>query len=461
MAEDAVVGRLYEFADGLSYEDLDADTIETTGFRILDSLAVALRAIEDEGVEHLAKYAAGKHGPEEGAIIGTTDRAAVEYAGFANAAMIRYLDWNDTYLAAEAAHPSGCIGGLLASADARDLTGRELILATVIAYEVHCGLCDQASFTKEGFDHVNYGLVALPVALGAVLGMDRESVSDAIGIAATGNLGTLQAREAPISEWKGYAFANAVRNAIVAVELTEAGVGGPAEPFEGTHGLNTIIERPIDPDALELGAPFRINETHLKAYPICHHILAGIDALFEIAESSDLDPESIHAIDVDTYEIAIRVAGGEEKWRPTTRGTADHSIPYCLARAILDGPIEPAHLDEDRLAEPDVIELMDRIDVDHDEVFTEQYGDAFPHRVRIETEDETFESTVRYPRGHPRNRLDRHEVAEKLTAGGYPRPTVEELVGTVADLGKAASVDPLFEAARNVAESRRPADQHT
>ncbi len=460
MAEDPVVHELWSFANELTFEDLDEETVEAAQLRIFDSLAVALRANEDPRIERLVGYASTKGSAHEGAILGTTERAAVEYAGFANAAMIRYLDWNDTYLTAEAAHPSGAIGGLLAYADARDLTGRELILATVIAYEIQCRLCDQASFTEEGFDHVNYGLVALPVALGTVLGLSESAVSDAIGIAATGNLATLQARQPPISEWKGHAFANAVRNAIFSVELTAEGVGGPAEPFVGTHGLDTVLERSIDPDGLELGPPYRVTETHLKAYPICHHILAGIDAVFDIGETIDLAPAAIEAIDVDTYEIAIRAAGGEEKWRPTTRGTADHSIPYCLARAIIDGPIHPEHLDERRLDEADVLELMDRIEVQHDETFTAEYGEAFPHRVTVRTDDGTHAATVRYPRGHVRNPLDWNEVAAKLTGGGYPERTVDRLRSAVADLDGEESVQRVVAACADV-DSPDQADQHT
>lgn len=452
MDEDDLFGQLWDVTERVEYDDLDHDTIDTAKLRIYDSIAVGLRAIDDDRIGRLHQFAQSKSGTDQGSILGTATTGSVEYAAFANAAMIRHLDWNDSYLRAEAAHPSGNIGAILPLAEANDRSGQDAILATVLAYELQCRLCDVASFTDAGFDHVNYGLVSVPLTYAKLAGLNREQAHAAVGIAVNSHIALLQARQAPLSEWKGYAFANAVRNGIVAGELGREGVHGPSHIFTGTQGLHTVLNGTLDGTTLGLGDDgFAINETHLKRYPICHHILAGIDAAMEIRSMDTFDPADIQSIDVHTYDIAIRVAGGEDKWRPTTRGTADHSIPYCLARALLDGPIEPDDLDGSALHENHVIELMDRIEVHPNEAFSDAYGESFPHRVVVDTHQDTVESTVEYPAGHYRNPLEWEEVTTKLTGSDrIASDAAEQLRAAVENLDTSDDIADLIAAAERI-----------
>lgn len=448
---DDVVEELCSFATRLSYDDLPVETVETAKLRVFDSLVTGLMSLREDPVRRLVSHASTEHGAAGAPILGTEHAASVEYAAFANAGMIRYLDWNDTYLSAEAAHPSGNIGAILAAGAANGRSGRELLAATALAYEAQCRLCDLASFTGTGFDHVNYGLVSVPLAVGRLMGLSEAELHEAVSISLGGHLGLLQSRQAPLSEWKSFAFGNVARNGVAAAELAAAGIHGPSGIFTGEHGVNSVVDARIDAADLALGEGFLIDETHLKRYPICHHILAAIDCVDSITDRADLDPAAIESIDIGTYEIAIRATAGEGRWRPTTRGTADHSLPYCVARALVDGTIGPDELDESRLADDDVVAVMDRVDVHHEASFTERYGDAFAHEVRITTADGEYERQVDYPLGHYKNPLSWDDVATKVLdhARCSPGP-VRDLRAAAETLDEAPDVDALFDVAAAV-----------
>lgn len=452
-ASDEIVDALCSFATQLSYDDIPAETIETAKLRLFDSIAVGLLSLEEDPVRRLISHSATKHGSEEASILGTDRDASLEYAAFANAGMIRYLDWNDTYLTAEAAHPSGNIGAILAAGEANGNTGREILLATVLAYEVQCRLCDLASFTGNGFDHVNYGLASVPLAVGRLMGLPEAQLKEAVSISLGGHLGLLQARQVPLSEWKSFAFANAARNGVVAAELAKSEIRGPSQIFTGTYGIESVVDDTLDPSELALGDGFLLDETHLKRYPICHHILSAIDCVTEITDETDLQPAEIDAINVETYDIAIRATAGEGKWRPTTRATADHSLPYCVARTIIDGTIGPSELDEHRLSEDDVVELMDKIDVHHNESFTEAYGDSFSHAMTITTDDSEYERQVEYPKGHYKNPLSRVDVADKLRHHSTcSTAAVTNLQESIDELDDASDVGSILRAASRIGD---------
>ncbi|WP_162524361.1 MmgE/PrpD family protein [Halobellus captivus] len=452
-ANDDLVDALCSFATELSYEDIPPETIETAKLRLFDSVAVGLMALKEEPVQRLVSHAATKSSTENASILGTDQTASLEYAAFSNAGMIRYLDWNDTYLTAEAAHPSGNVGAILAAGEVNESNGRDILLATVLAYEIQCRLCDLASFTGNGFDHVNYGLASIPLAVGKLMNLSKKQLKEAVSISLTGHLGLLQARQAPLSEWKSFAFGNVARNGVVAAELAQSGIRGPSQVFTGTYGIDSVVDPGLNPADLALSDGFLIDKTHLKRYPICHHILAGIDCVTDIVEETGLDPTDIRSIDVDTYDIAIRATAGSGRWRPTTRGTADHSLPYCLARTLIDGTIGPDELDESRLEEDDVVALMDTIEVHHDESFTERYGDTFSHRVTIETTTDEVEHRVDYPQGHFKNPLKTQDVADKVLNHSHCSPTaVDDLRTAIEEIDSATDISDVLRSAARIGQ---------
>ena len=420
---------LAEYADELSYDDLDDDTVETTKARLIDSVACAYAGRDEPPVDSLLRYATRKDGERDASVLVDGDTTTVEHAAFANGALIRYLDWNDTYLSKEPAHPSDNFGAVLAAADGYDASGRDLILAAVLAYEAQCRLCDAASLRKNGWDHVNYGLVSATLAVSKLAGLSQDETVEALGLAINPHAAMRQARAGELSEWKGFAFANVDRNAVVAAELAAEGVEGPAPIFEGKFGFFNQLtgEFELDVDSFGgRGGEFKINETYIKYYPVEYHAQAAVNIVMDLLDEVSVD--EIERIENETYEAAVSIISEEEeKWDPETRETADHSMPYCIARAFLDGEMTLEQFSEEKILGDDARALMDKMEIVENEEYTEVYGDAFPHKMVVHAGGETYERELEYPKGHPGNPLTEDELEDKFRTGVGDRLDEDEI----------------------------------
>src|SRR5262249_37460758 len=202
-------------------------------------------------------------------------RSSAEWAAFVNGLLIRYLDYNDTYLSLEPAHPSDNLAAVLAASEVAGRGGRDLITAAVLAYEVQCRLCDAASLRKHGSHHAPYGAISSAVAACKLLGLDAARTTHAVGIAGVCNVALRQTRSGELSAWKGCAFANAARNGVFAALLAAEGMTGPAPIFEGDLGFMKLLTGPFElgPLAGEEGdpRPFMITETYIKFWPAEYH----------------------------------------------------------------------------------------------------------------------------------------------------------------------------------------------
>lgn len=447
---DPLAKRLAAYTADVTVNDLDNETIDRVSDRVIDSLACAYAAMDESPVQATLAWADRKDGETPASIIGG-ESASVDAAAMANGTLIRYLDWNDTYLSLEPGHPSDNLGAVLSVADAVGASGEETILATALAYELQCRLCNAASLRANGFDHVNYGLVSATLAVGKLMGLSERELAHAVRLAVNANVALRQARAGELSEWKGMAFGNVSRNAVVAAELAREGIEGPAPIFEGKFGFFSQIAGEFDPDIDSFGGrdgKWLINETYVKFYPVEYHAQAAVNCALALEDEHDIDPEDIERIENESYEAGVSIiAGDDEKWRPETRETADHSMPYCIARAFLDGDVTVGSFAPEKLCATDAQELMDRITVDENERFTERYGESFPHRMVVYTTEGRYERTIEYPKGHPEHPLTDEELAMKFETGVGGRLTDDErenVLSTVRDLPDLSDVGELF-----------------
>lgn len=439
-----LAGRLAGYAADLTFADLDAETIDRVTDRIIDAVACAYAGIDEAPVEQTRTVARRRSGEPPARLIGA-GTATVEGAAFANGVMIRYLDWNDTYLSAEPGHPSDNLGAVFAVADAYDRSGREVILATVLAYELQCRLCDAAALRTEGFDHVNYGLVSATLAAGKLMGATRAELEQAVNIALNGHIALRQARAGELTEWKGMAFGNVDRNAVLAAELAMAGIDGPAPIFEGKFGFFNQVSGPFELDIDDFGGnagTFKVNETLVKRYPVEYHAQAAVNCVFALREEHGITADEIRGIENETYEAGVSIIADEpEKWRPQTRETADHSMPFCIARAFIDGEMTLAQFAPTKYTDPAVLDLMDAIEVTENPAYTERYGESFPHRMIVHTDRGTFEHEVEYPKGHYNRPLTDAELREKFATGAADVKSADEQETILDALGNLAEID--------------------
>ncbi len=428
MAVQTVAEVLARFAHGLKFNDLPDAVVHEAKRRIIDSVGCAMGAFHERpavvarslAMEFSGSYSLGA------TILGTDVKTSPELAAFANGTMIRCLDYNDTYLSLEPAHPSDNLSAALAQAETGDLGGRELITALVIGYEVQCRLCDAASLRMRGWDHVTYGAISTALVAGNLLGLTREEMVHALGLAGVPNITLRQTRVGELSMWKGCAFANAARNGLFAARLAKFGMTGPAPLFEGEKGFFNQVSGPFTLAPMAGGKnPFKILETYIKFYPAEYHAQTGIVAALELRpEVPSID--EIVGICIEACDACVDIIGSEpEKWRPNTRETADHSLPYCVAVALLDGAVSLESFEPKKITDPRLVELIQKISVSRNKELSAQYPEASPNEVRIELRSgKILQRRVTYGRGHPKNPMTDAEVEAKFR--GLARPILSE-----------------------------------
>src|SRR5215210_485593 len=237
--------RFAEYATALRFEDLPAKVVHEAKRRVIDSFGCALGAYDAEPCV-IARDVASGYSAARGALLwGTRHVAPPDWAAFANGCLVRYLDYNDTYLSKEPAHPSDNIPPAFAAAQAHGASGAELITAIVLAYEVQCRLCDATSLRSIGWDHVTYGAFSSALAASRLMRLGAERTRHAVGIAGVTSAALRQSRVGELSHWKGCAFANAARHGVYAALLAGRGMTGPAPIFEGEKGFQKLVSGPL------------------------------------------------------------------------------------------------------------------------------------------------------------------------------------------------------------------------
>jgi 2-methylcitrate dehydratase len=351
-------------------------------------------------------------------------QSSVEWATFVNGLLIRYLDYNDTYLSLEPAHPSDNLAPVLAVGELAGANGRDLIVAAVLAYEIQCRLCDAASLRKHGWDHVFYGALSSATAACKLLRLDVTRTTHALGLAGVCNTALRQTRAGELSMWKGCAFANAARNGVFAALLASEGMTGPAPIFEGDLGIMKLLTGSFDLGPLggEHGQGFMMPVTYIKFWPAEYHSQSAIDAALQLRPEVG-DVRKVTAIDIHTFDAAVDIIGKDpEKWRPKTRETADHSLPYCTAVALADGDVTLAQFDDKRLADPALLDLVSRVKIHRDKELSHRYPAGIPNRVTVTLADgRQLVREVEFPRGHARNPMTDAEVEHKFRTLAEPR----------------------------------------
>ncbi|MEK7947389.1 MmgE/PrpD family protein [Pigmentiphaga sp. YJ18] len=410
---DTSISRLADFAAGLRFEHLAASVVHDCKRRLIDALGCGLAACDAPPSRIARRLAARVDLPDGVPVLGTRRRTLPELAAFANGVMIRYLDGNDTFPGG-GGHPSDVMAAVLAAAQEAKADGRAAITAIVAAYEVYAALFRAVNMRERGLDHVFYTAVAGAAGACNVMGLDAGRTAQAIALAVTPNLALEATRRGALSEWKGCAAGNAARNGLFAALLAREGLTGPEQAIEGAHGLRELVGGFELPDLAARGADFRIGQAHLKRFLAEFHAQSPITAALELARK--VSHADIARITLHTYHFAWSEVGHEpEKWRPTTRETADHSLPYMISAALIDGDFSDAVFEPERLADERIHALAARLTVEEDLDLSARFPAFVPCRLEIVTHGGMRHvATVDYPRGHAANPMDDAEVEGKF-----------------------------------------------
>jgi 2-methylcitrate dehydratase len=413
-----IVEQLAAYTAALRYEDLPAEVVRQARRLIVDTVGCALGGYTSEPATIARDIAATVTSTRPATVMVSGQRTSPDLAVFANGVMIRFLDFNDGYTSTgESGHPSDSIAAALTAAEIAGRSGKDLICATVLAYEVFCRICDEADLKPLGWDHVTVGGIASTAAAAKLLGLEGRKLAEAFNLAIAPNIALYQTRIGSVSMWKGCGYANASRNALFAALLAERGMTGPSPIFEGVGGYFKAVTRaPFKLAALGgREHPYKIMECSIKRFPLGQYSQTVVQGALEAREKIR-SPAEISEVRIETGATAVRLmAGDPDKWEPTTRETADHSMPYTVAVALLHGSVTDHHFANEYLHDPDIRALTRRVKVEVSEAANRRMPEAMLCKLTLVTTSGVAHTvTVEYHKGHWKNPMSDTEIEVKF-----------------------------------------------
>jgi 2-methylcitrate dehydratase len=383
-----------------------AETLATARWMLADSLGCAEQAAGHQAPRRMLGPVDGSTGDIR--VPFRDDRLGVVKAAFDTGALIRWLDFNDTWLAAEWGHPSDNLGAILAVAQHRDLRVRDVLDAAVVAHEIQGVLALETSFNRIGLDHVLLVRVASTAAAGRLLGLDEDRIAAALSHAWIDG-GVLRTyRHAPnTGPRKSWAAGDATARGVFLALLAERGEPGyatalsaPTWGFEDVH-IPVRLGRP-------LGSYVMDNVLFKVSFPAEFHAQTAAECGVLLHPRVRDRIDEIERIEIDTQESAVRII---DKVGPLHNpADRDHCLQYVTVVALLHGALTDEHYEDEAAADPRIDALRARCVVREESRYSRDYLDpdrrSIANAVRVVFRDGsvTERVEVEYPLGHPRRR---------------------------------------------------------
>lgn len=459
--------KLAEWATALRYEHLSARAVEAAKLFWYDSLGCALGGSQQDDARILLAHHREMGGSDKGAGPCTAFvsgfRTNPVDASFMNNHMIRAMDYNDIYWKADPCHPSDIIAAPLALCEYKNLSGKDLILATVIAYEVEQRLCEFGipGIREYGWHHATLTAFAAPVACGRVLNLTVDQMVQAIGISASRTFTPGAVTAGKLTNMKNTVDPWASRMGCESAMLAARGYSGPEHMFDGKEGLFAVFGHvhykgsPAKFDAAMFldklprasGDHYRILDCGMKSFPIEALSHAPLTAMMKCVKENNLRAADVAEIKVEVIARAADILGDPHKYRPNSKETADHSLPYCMAVGLVDGMVTPLQFKEERVLDKSLIPVMDKVKVVPNDEFEALFPKFQPSRVTITTADgRSFAKRVDVPKGDPRDPMTAEEIGVKFNALGKSvlgEPACRRLAGLILRMESLGSVRDL------------------
>ncbi|AAT42756.1 MmgE/PrpD family protein [Picrophilus oshimae] len=396
--------KIADFVVRSKYEDLDDDTVNEIKKRFVDAVGVAYASMDSpayNAIKHLADYSQGN------ALTFGIKNTEPGLSAFINSLLIRYLDFNDTYLSLEPLHPSDMFGTIISAASLFKKTGRDIIKAAAVGYAVSMKFCDSTTLRKKGYDHVNFTEIGMAAALSSLLNFDIDQTINTISIALVPHIALRESRVGSLTMWKAGATAESSRNSIFAALATLHGFTSTKTPLSGELGFVNIIARDINKNVFDDLDVNYMKKTYIKKYPVEYHAQAAVDASLYLSNKISVD--KIKKIDVYTYEAAISILADKGKWNPENKETADHSLPFIIASTMINRSfwLENYNINEYRKAH----DLMKKINIIEDYKYTNEYPEKLPIKIVI---NDDIEKYIDIPEGHYKRPMSLSSIEEKF-----------------------------------------------
>ncbi len=439
-----------KFALGLNYENIPSVALEEAKRFLLDSVGCAFSALGNKDMQAAYNYIQDLGGEKQATIIGWGGKTNLPQATLMNSLLVRALDYNDIYWEQDPSHPSDIIPAILSTGEFMKKNGKEILLGIVLAYELEMRLCLAAfpGVREIGWHHATLTQLVSPVVAGRMLGLNEEEIVAAIGISGSSHFTLGGVVAGHLTNMKNTADPFAVEAGVRAALLASKGYTGPVEVFEGKEGLFEVLDKvKWDKDILTkgLGDNFLINQCGYKAFPTEALTHQPITAALEVMQENNLDPQEIKEVLVETTTRGADILSDPSKYKPTTKETADHSLPYCIAVAVAKGNVLPSDFEEDVLRDPFVWSLLDKIKV----VANPEIDALFPKIKRaivtIKTSKGEFKKQEDFAKGQPERPLGDEEIISKFKANSEKKISSSRMKDIIKATQELENIDEIGE----------------
>ncbi len=413
--------QISEFAVKLDYNDLPQAVVHEVKRYLYDSVGCAFGGYHTRDVRILRDIYTNMGGKEDATVIGFGDKMPAVNATLVNSLMIRALDFNDIYWKEDPSHPSDIIPAALSVAEMVDASMKEVIVGIVLAYEFEMRLCE---FAKPGvrerkWHHATLTQFVSPIVAGRLLGLTVDKMVNAIGISGCHSHTIGCPTAGKLTMMKNTVDPMATQAGVFAALMAEKGYSGTEAVFEGKEGLMDVFGPSWDTQKLlgNLGEKFKILDCSMKAFPTEALTHTHITCTLKVIKENNIMPDDIDEVIVTTIARACDILFDPHKYRPESRETADHSLPYCIAAAIVDRQITTQTFSDEKLKDPRIWNVIDKIKGEASVEFENMFPAKQPSRVKVRTKDgKEFSAYLEYPKGDPREPMTEDDLKAKFNA---------------------------------------------
>src|SRR5438874_9150060 len=440
------------WAAALEFNHLSQDAVYQAKRFLLDSVGCALGGYQQHDVKIALQVIDEIAGRGPATVIGTGKKIDPVSASFANALMIRCMDYNDIYWKQDPSHPSDIFPAALACCERAKSDGRELIVGLVLGREFEMRFCETAfpGIRERGWHHATLTAFVSPLVAGRSLHLSWEQIQHAVGISASRHctLGAVTAGN--LTMMKNTVDPMATQSGVLAALLAEKGYTGPEHVIDGKEGLTHVFKPDWKLNLLTdgLGETWRITQCGMKAFPTEALTHTPISAVLDLVKENDLHPDQVEKIQIRSLARAADILSDRSKYDTLTKESADHSLPYVIAAALAERQVTPVQFTMKKIMDATIRAQLQKVEVVADPEIEKVFPALQRVIVNITTIDgRTFSKQLDYPKGDPRNPLSDAEVEEKFAAlaeGVLSSGAQKRLKDTIWNLEKVGSVSKLM-----------------
>jgi len=446
---DSISRRMARFADSLTYGQIPEPARKEAKRFLLDSIGCALAALDHEDMQQAHAFVQSLGGHPHATVIGHGTKTNLGNAALMNSLLIRAMDYNDIYWKQDPSHPSDIIPAALSPAEYRQASGKDLLVGLMICYELEMRLCLAADpgVREVGWHHASLTQFVSPLVAGRMLGLREDQMVAACGISGSSHFTLGGVVAGHLTNMKNTADPMATEAGVRAAMLASTGYSGPVELFEGKEGVFEVISNVSwDPDKMlaGLGEEFLITDCGYKAFPTEALTHQPITAVLELMKDNAVDPNDVAEILVETTTRGADILSDPSKYEPRTKETADHSLPYCVAVAVIKGNVLPSDFEDEALEDPSVWAMLPKIRV----VANPEIDALFPKVKRaivtIKTSDgRSYRVQEDHAKGRAERPLSDDELIDKFRANAshaMSDAALDRIVDATMELERAGNV---------------------